>query len=67
MSLFWIIRMRITSRGFCVLWFRNEASFRISLTGTALEQQATPQVVKKLKLVGTPTKVFKNTAFISGV
>lgn len=37
------------------------------MTGTALEQEATPSVVKKLKLVGTPTKVFKNTAFISGM
>lgn len=43
------------------------AGFRIALTGTALEQRATPQVVKKLKLTGTPVKVFKNTAFISGM
>lgn len=39
----------------------------MSLTGTVLEQQATPSVLKKLKLVGTPTKVFKNSAFISGM
>ena len=44
----------------------HEAAFRISMTGVALEQQATPEVVKKLKLVGTPTKVFKNSAFVTG-
>jgi hypothetical protein len=44
----------------------TNAGFRISLTGTALEQRATPKVVKKLKLVGTPTKVYKNSAFITG-
>lgn len=42
------------------------AGFRVALTGTALEQRATPQVVKKLKLTGTPVKVYKNTAFITG-
>jgi ribosome biogenesis protein BMS1 len=46
---------------------RNTASFRIALTGIALEQIATPSVVKKLKLVGTPTKIFKNTAFVTGM
>jgi ribosome biogenesis protein BMS1 len=45
----------------------NVAGFRISLTGIALEQRATPEVVKKLKLVGTPVKIFKNTAFITGM
>lgn len=46
---------------------RQTASFRIALTGIALEQVATPSIVKKLKLVGTPTKIFKNTAFVSGM
>jgi ribosome biogenesis protein BMS1 len=32
-----------------------------------LEQKATPNIVKKLKLVGTPMKIMKNTAFISGM
>jgi ribosome biogenesis protein BMS1 len=41
--------------------------FRIGLTGTVLEAQRTPGVVKKLKLVGTPTKIFRNTAFITGM
>ena len=41
--------------------------FRIGLTGTVLEAQRTPGVVKKLKLVGTPTKIFRNTTFITGM
>jgi ribosome biogenesis protein BMS1 len=45
----------------------KEQGFRICLTGTALELKATPTVVKKLKLVGTPVKIFKNTAFITGM
>lgn len=39
-------------------------SFRISLTGSVLESQCTPKVMKKLKLVGYPYKIYKNTAFI---
>jgi ribosome biogenesis protein BMS1 len=45
----------------------SSPGFRISLTGTILEAQATPTVVKKLKLVGTPIKIFRNTAFITGM
>lgn len=37
------------------------------MTGTTLELQVTGTVVKKLKLVGTPMKIFKNTAFVSGM
>lgn len=54
-----ILAFQTTSRG--------SANFRISLTGTALELQASSQVVKKLKLVGHPNKVFKHTAFIEGM
>jgi len=41
--------------------------FRVSLTGVVLELDHSFNVVKKLKLTGTPTKVFKNTAFIKGM
>lgn len=40
------------------------ASFRISATGVVLDNDKTSEVVKKLKLTGTPYKVFKNTAFV---
>ena len=43
------------------------AGFRVSLTGTALELDAKFEVVKKLKLVGYPDKIFKKTAFIKGM
>lgn len=41
--------------------------FRISATGVVLETAAQFMVMKKLKLVGEPMKVFKNTAFIKNM
>ena len=41
--------------------------FRVALTGVALELDHSFGVVKKLKLVGTPAKVHRNTAFIRGM
>ncbi|AQZ13152.1 BMS1 (YPL217C) [Zygosaccharomyces parabailii] len=38
--------------------------FRIAATGVVEEIDANIEIVKKLKLVGFPSKVFKNTAFI---
>lgn len=46
---------------------RSTSGFRISMTGISLENQSSSDVVKKLKLVGTPTKIHKNTAFIKGM
>lgn len=43
------------------------AGFRVAATGVLLECDASPRVVKKLKLIGYPFKVFKNTAFLKGM
>ncbi|KAI8912692.1 hypothetical protein EDD86DRAFT_202057 [Gorgonomyces haynaldii] len=52
--------------GFCCLQSvsNRTSAFRISATGVVLDNDKTTEVVKKLKLTGTPMKVFKNTAFI---
>lgn len=46
---------------------RHTAGFRISLTGLTIEVLTTSNIVKKLKLVGTPTEIHKNTAYIKGM
>ncbi|KAK2565041.1 Ribosome biogenesis protein BMS1-like protein [Acropora cervicornis] len=44
-----------------------QADFRISATGSVLDLDKSIQLMKKLKLTGTPLKIFKNTAFIKGM
>lgn len=52
--------------GFCA--FRsladNQSGFRIAATGTILELDQNVEIVKKLKLVGYPAEIHRNTAFI---
>ncbi|KAI9202712.1 uncharacterized protein BJ171DRAFT_166060 [Polychytrium aggregatum] len=52
--------------GFCTFQSVSEvsSSFRVSSTGVVVDINQSTEVVKKLKLTGTPFKIFKNTAFI---
>eukprot|EP00826_Nyctotherus_ovalis_P061348 TRINITY_DN8722_c0_g2_i5.p1 TRINITY_DN8722_c0_g2~~TRINITY_DN8722_c0_g2_i5.p1 ORF type:complete len:872 (+),score=316.28 TRINITY_DN8722_c0_g2_i5:111-2726(+) len=45
----------------------DAAHFRIAATGDVLEVAQHFPVMKKLKLIGEPMKVFKNTAFVKGM
>jgi len=53
-----------------ILAFRSWAKvshFRVSATGSVLESAPDFEIKKKLKLVGEPYKIFKNTAFIKNM
>ena len=42
----------------------GESGFRISATGVVLDIDRSAKIVKKIKLIGYPFKVYKNTAFV---
>ncbi|KDE08217.1 hypothetical protein MVLG_01484 [Microbotryum lychnidis-dioicae p1A1 Lamole] len=52
--------------GFCAFnrLGNDTPSFRVSANGVVLDINGATSIVKKLKLTGTPYKVFKNTAFV---
>mmetsp|Transcript_12338 Transcript_12338/g.20742 ORF Transcript_12338/g.20742 Transcript_12338/m.20742 type:complete len:416 (-) Transcript_12338:7-1254(-) len=45
----------------------DASHFRICVTGVVVELNTDFQVMKKLKLIGEPYKIMKNTAFIKGM
>ncbi|XP_055517930.1 ribosome biogenesis protein BMS1 homolog [Leucoraja erinacea] len=55
--------------GFFAISSMNGGSkdFRIAATGVVLNLDKSISVVKKLKLIGFPFKIYKNTAFIKGM
>lgn len=46
---------------------KDVAHFRVCVTGVVVEVSSQFKVMKKLKLVGEPVKIHKNTAFIKGM
>lgn len=43
------------------------ANFRVSTTGVIVEMNSQFNIMKKLKLIGEPYKIMKNTAFVKGM
>ena len=56
----------LPNTGFCAFntLSGDHSGFRVSATGVVLDIDRSTKIVKKLKLTGTPFKIFKNTAFV---
>lgn len=46
---------------------KDVSHFRICVTGVIIEMNSQFKVMKKLKIIGEPFKIHKNTAFIKGM
>lgn len=53
--------------GFQDVQNESSAHFRVCVTGVIVELNTQFSVMKKLKLIGEPYKIHKNTAFIKGM
>lgn len=58
--------MSLPNTGFCAFntLSGETGGFRVSATGVILDNDRSAKIVKKIKLTGTPFKIFKNTAFV---
>ncbi|THH31469.1 hypothetical protein EUX98_g2721 [Antrodiella citrinella] len=56
----------LPNTGFCAFNSLSNTApgFRVTATGVVLDIDRSSKIVKKLKLTGTPYKIFKNTAFV---
>ena len=53
--------------GFKDIVDENSRNFRVAVTGVIVELNTNFNVMKKLKLIGEPYKIHRNTAFIKGM
>jgi len=68
MAVFWGPVVPINTAFICTQTLDSDTvNFRICANGTTLETNHSYEILKKLKLVGEPYKIYKNSAFIKGM